>query len=83
MYYVLFWLLASAKGHSVPSMISQMDSLAKRDDLCNDVCIELISRHTVLFDLFSVTCNLALPGTKQEATIDPCISLVEKKKLVN
>jgi len=51
-------------------MISQMDSLAKHDDLCNDVCIELIS-HRVLFDLFSLARNLALPKAEQrEAIID-------------
>lgn len=61
MYYVLFWLLASAKGHSVPSMISQMDSLAKRDDLCNDVCIELISLAALFSLIYSpIACNLAI-----------------------
>jgi len=36
------------EGTLGPSMISQMDSLAKRDDLCNDVREELIS-HAVRY----------------------------------
>jgi len=44
------------EGTLGPSMISQMDSLAKRDDLCNDVREELISCRALLYS-FLTSCD--------------------------